>query len=262
MKLSIITINYNNIHGLQKTIDSVVKQTYRDFEFIVIDGGSTDGSVEVIEKNTDRINYSVSEKDSGIYNAMNKGIKVSKGDYLIFLNSGDSLYSGNTLEEIFKLDLFDREIIYGSACFLKNEKKTMMQFPDILNMSFFMNDMICHQAILFKKTVFEKFGMYDEKYKLSSDWLLLVKALYNNSNYLRIDSVICIYDCSGATSSVDGTTLLYKERRAMLDEGFPFISKDFKELEKLTYEIKAIRNFFVIRLFKKLKNLLHKPQSN
>ena len=86
MKLSVITINFNNRDGLRKTIESVVNQTYKDFEYIVIDGGSTDGSVDVIKEYTDRIDYWVSEPDKGIYNAMNKGIDVAQGEYCLFLN--------------------------------------------------------------------------------------------------------------------------------------------------------------------------------
>ena len=101
MKLSIITINYNNKNGLQKTIDSVISQTFKDFEWIIIDGGSTDGSKELIEKYSQHITYWVSEPDKGIYNAMNKGIKVAKGEYLFFLNSGDYLVQPNTINQIF-----------------------------------------------------------------------------------------------------------------------------------------------------------------
>ena len=90
MRLSIITINYNNREGLRKTIESVVNQTYRNFEYIIIDGGSTDGSVEVVKEYADRISYWVSEPDNGIYNAMNKGVLAANGKYIQFLNSGDT----------------------------------------------------------------------------------------------------------------------------------------------------------------------------
>ena len=89
MKLSIITINYNNREGLKKTINSVINQTFRDFEYILIDGGSEDGSKEIILQHEAQFSYWRSEKDHGIYNAMNKGILAAKGDYLLFLNSGD-----------------------------------------------------------------------------------------------------------------------------------------------------------------------------
>lgn len=101
MKLSIITVNLNNKDGLQKTIDSVISQTFKDFEWIVIDGGSTDGSKELIEKYQESISYWVSEPDSGIYNAMNKGIRIG-GGYIIFLNSGDYLFNSRSLEDSLK----------------------------------------------------------------------------------------------------------------------------------------------------------------
>ena len=101
MKLSIITINYNNREGLKRTIESVVNQTFTDFEWILIDGGSTDGSKELIEQYSNRFSYWVSEPDNGIYNAMNKGLRAAKGDYLQFLNSGDRLYNAQSLASCF-----------------------------------------------------------------------------------------------------------------------------------------------------------------
>jgi glycosyltransferase involved in cell wall biosynthesis len=103
IKLSIITINYNNRDGLEKTIRSVIDQRFTDFEFIVIDGGSTDGSVDNIRKYENKINYWCSEKDAGIYNAQNKGIKKAKGEYCLFLNSGDFLYNEDVLNKIKKI---------------------------------------------------------------------------------------------------------------------------------------------------------------
>ena len=100
MKLSIITINYNNRDGLQKTIDSVVSQTYKNFEWIIIDGGSTDGSKELIEQYQDHCAYWCSEPDKGIYNAMNKGIEKAIGDYSLFLNSGDRLHDDTVIDKI------------------------------------------------------------------------------------------------------------------------------------------------------------------
>ena len=100
MKYSIITINYNNADGLRRTIESVVSQTYADYEYLIIDGGSTDGSVNAIKEYEDKISYWVSEKDGGIYNAMNKGVKVAHGEYLIFMNSGDVFYNDRVIERI------------------------------------------------------------------------------------------------------------------------------------------------------------------
>ena len=97
MKYSIITVNFNNKEGLLKTIESVIHQTFRDFEFIIIDGGSTDGSVDVLKEYSSQINYWVSEPDGGIYQGMNKGLRQAKGDYVNFMNSGDCFYSASVL---------------------------------------------------------------------------------------------------------------------------------------------------------------------
>ena len=113
MKLSIITVNLNNRDGLQKTIDSVISQTFKDFEWIEIDGGSTDGSKELIEQYAEHFSYWVSEPDKGIYNAMNKGIKVAKGKYLLFLNSGDGLCDEAVIDDFYSFDAAE-DVIAGN----------------------------------------------------------------------------------------------------------------------------------------------------
>ena len=112
MKLSIITVNFNNVEGLRKTAESIVSQTFQDFEWIVIDGGSTDGSKELIEQYSDRIAYWCSEKDSGIYNAMNKGVRYAKGEYINFMNSGDCFADSSVLSDVSER-LLDNVILYG-----------------------------------------------------------------------------------------------------------------------------------------------------
>ena len=125
-KLSIITINLNNAEGLRKTIPSVISQTYCDFEYIVIDGGSTDGSVDVIKKYADKLSYWVSEPDAGIYNAMNKGIRKAGGEYCQFLNSGDWLVAPDVTERMAK-DMPDCAICYGNMITIQNGEKMVQK---------------------------------------------------------------------------------------------------------------------------------------
>ena len=120
--LTIITINLNNSIGLRKTIESVISQTYNDFEYLIIDGGSIDGSVDVIKEYADRISYWFSEPDKGIYNAMNKGILKAKGQYLQFLNSGDYLVNKNVIENVFH-ELPDCDLLYGNIITVKPDGK-------------------------------------------------------------------------------------------------------------------------------------------
>ena len=119
MKLSIITINYNNAIGLKKTIESLIEQSYQEYEYIVIDGGSDDGSKEVIWESLRYVSSWCSEKDTGVYNAMNKGIMRATGEYLLFLNSGDYLYDSTVLEDVTST-LSGEDIIYGDLLYVEN----------------------------------------------------------------------------------------------------------------------------------------------
>lgn len=170
MKYSIITINYNNRDGLRRTIESVVNQTFRDFEYIIIDGGSTDGSVEVIKEYADRIDYWVSEPDKGIYNAMNKGLKMCRGEWCLFINSGDMLSENNILN---KLDI-DSSGKYGVIYtdwydYSFNEKVLCKPYPFFERTTYLHHKGFCHQASLTKTTLAKSLG-FDEKYQIAADY--------------------------------------------------------------------------------------------
>lgn len=196
-KLSIITINYNDSNGLLKTMNSVFDQTFKDFEYILIDGGSEDGSVALIEQNQDRISYWVSEKDKGVFYAQNKGIEASKGEFLLFLNSGDVLNGNSALEEFIGHEDFAGDIIYGDYKFEEGEKI----YPDDLTLYFFMKSSLPHQSTLFKKTVFEEMGHYNEKYKVGADRAFYIKCFMNGSyKFQHIKQQLTIYDLSGLSN--------------------------------------------------------------
>ena len=195
MKLSIITINYNNCEGLRKTIESVVNQTWRDFEYIIIDGGSTDGSIEVIKEFANRIDYWVSEPDKGIYNALNKGVAVAKGEYSNFMNSGDCFYSLDTLEKVFSFSSI-ADIICGNTYsdYLKIPPKEM-------TFDFLFNGSICHQCAFIRTSLMQKYG-YDEKYKIVADRKFFVQALIlDNCSYEAIDVDVVKYDITGFSAA-------------------------------------------------------------
>ena len=197
MKLDIITINLNNKDGLNKTIESVVNQTYFDkINYIVIDGDSTDGSKEIIEKYADKLYYHVSEKDNGIYNAMNKGIRASVSDYLLFLNSGDYLKENNVLESVFQY-LDGTDIVYGDEWkvneYLKGNYRA--KYPDRLDESFFRRTSLPHQSTFIKRELLK--DGYDENYKIISDWKLFIEAFRNGKTFKHIPSIVSVYDCRG-----------------------------------------------------------------
>ena len=178
MKLSIITINLNNCDGLQRTIDSVVSQTFKDFEWIVIDGGSSDGSRELIERYAEHFAYWVSEPDSGVYNAMNKGIREAKGEYLLMLNSGDCLVEDGTVETVVRY-LDGTDIVQGNVLDNQNGDwsknrgygRSELTFRDIYQGHFL------HQASFIRKDLHERYGLYDETWRIAGDTVFFLKAL-------------------------------------------------------------------------------------
>ena len=225
MKLSIITINFNNRDGLRKTIESVVNQTWQEFEYIIIDGGSTDGSVEVIKEFADHIDYWVSEPDKGIYDAMNKSIDQAKGEYCLFMNSADTIYEKTTLEKV-NAELDGTDIISGKMLLANGNWGIPHQ--DITLKHFF-NGTLPHQATFIRSALFAQYP-YDTHYRIVSDWKFWVEALIcGNCSYKSIDQQIAVFDGSGISSS--NWELQLKERESTLTELFPpRILADYKTL--------------------------------
>lgn len=237
--LSIITINYNNAKGLEKTIKSVIPQLSSDYEYIVIDGGSTDGSVAVIKEFGQKISYWVSEPDKGIYNAMNKGLAAAEGDYILFLNSGDWLVSD--LNKI-RQDISGKDIIYTNLCFVNDNKITRRKYDFDLSFQFFSKTSIPHTGNAFiKNELFKKYGGYDETLRVVSDWkFYLVTIILNNCSTQYIDLDLSYVDASGISSD---SSLRLKERNIVLNELFPFFVKDYERLEQ--FNNSRVCNFYL-----------------
>lgn len=219
MKLSVITINFNNKEGLAKTIVSVVGQTTRDFEWIIIDGGSTDGSRELVENNSDYITYYVSEPDKGIYNAMNKGIVASHGEYLLFLNSGDYLYNKDVIEQVIPL-LRDKDIYVGRINSIGKDNASEEEQADfspegILKKLTF--TWIPHQASFFKRTLFDTYGMYREDQRIVSDWWAYFYSLViGQATIESLPFVISNYNIEGISATQH--TRAIQEQENLLQE--------------------------------------------
>ena len=250
MKLSIITVNLNNKTGLEKTVKSVCSQTFEEFEFIIIDGGSTDGSLDIIKRYEDNISCWVSEQDKGVYNAMNKGIKMAKGEYLQFLNSGDSLINSDVLNKVFKENKTE-DIIYGNLMI----GKKFLKSPPVLSFLVFFNDTINHQASFIKKALFEKYGLYREDLKIVSDWEFFMKTiLFENCTHKYIDILIVSYEGGGISSDV---ILFNEERNGILKNFFPILHADFDHISRLVkYEnsrlFKPVITFYEYKFIKKI----------
>jgi glycosyltransferase involved in cell wall biosynthesis len=255
MKLSIITINKNNVLGLEKTIQSVIGQTYKDFEYIVIDGNSNDGSVDIIKQYADKITYWVSEPDKGIYNAMNKGILQTSGEYCLFLNSGDWLVNDNILSKVFSENL-QEDIIYGNIYLIdENEAKTACNFPDKWTFRTFLRTTIPHPAAFIKKQLFSDISLYDETLNIISDWVFFVIAVViNNKSYIHLPYCISNFKIGGVSRDIDEC---YMERAAFLSKS-PYIQLISQTLFELQKEIDIILNSNDYRLGRKILNPLRK----
>lgn len=194
MRFSIITINYNHAEGLERTIKSVISQTCKDYEYIVIDGGSTDGSKDVILKYQEHISYWVSEPDGGIYNAMNKGTKVANGDYCIYMNSGDCFYEFDTLRKVMNCN-GSESIIYGNIVI----NNIYIRAPEFLTLKVFYKSSIFHQATFIKRELIQSHP-YDETLKLASDWKFFFETIIlEDCSYRYIDIIVCDFESGGAT---------------------------------------------------------------
>ncbi len=203
MKLSIITINYNNLAGLRKTIDSVVAQTFKDYEWIVIDGGSTDGSKELLEQYQSHFTFWCSEPDKGIYNAINKGISHATGDYVQFLNSGDWIYDRSALDKTFAKIDNKYDIYYGNMVQVnEGEKLNTITYPDELGFFFFPYNNICHQATFYRRSLFDN-NPYDETFSIVSDWAMNIKLLLEGNTFKHINQNIVYYDNCGRSTTTD-----------------------------------------------------------
>ena len=225
MKYSIITINYNNKDGLKKTIESVINQSCKDFEYIIIDGGSTDGSVDVIRQYADRINYWISEPDKGVYNAMNKGVAQAHGEYLNFMNSGDWFYNNDVLKDVFPH--LDSDIVTGQAFY---ENKIHGFFKQNITMLDFFKGSLEHQATFIRKNLFSN-KLYDESFKIISDWKFFVETLiYDHASFHSINVLVCNFDTTGISRSHQ---LIEEEGKIVFDELFPKrIQEDYFKWKK------------------------------
>jgi len=182
MKVSIITVCRNAENTIENTIKSVISQTHPDIEYIIIDGKSEDTTVSVINKYIDKVGFFISEKDSGVYNAMNKGIRAATGDILFFLNANDYLYDENVVKDM--VNFFKKskaEIVFGNIQFLdENGKIKENRDYSTVDKLFLTSECVCHQCIFYKSSVFEKCGLYNENYKIAADYDLNLNAIIKN----------------------------------------------------------------------------------
>ena len=227
MKLSIITINRNNAAGLEKTMRSVADQTFKEFEYIVVDGASTDGSVEVIQKMESEFAHLqwVSELDSGIYNAMNKGIRMASGDYIQILNSGDCLAADDVAEKMLKSleEEGSPSVLYGNMvkCYPDGSRFVDKSFAgrEITLLDMYRGT-LNHDPAYIRRELFERYGYYDENLKIVSDWKWYLQAIiFGGEKPQYTDIEVTLFDMLGISET--NKELNQSERRQVLGQLLP-----------------------------------------
>jgi glycosyltransferase involved in cell wall biosynthesis len=201
VKLSIITSNYNNLEGLQKTLDSVFDQKFIDREYIIIDGGSTDGGKEFIQKHENKLKYWHSYKDKGTYDAMNMGLKMASGLFVQFLNSGDILLGSDCLKRCFsEIDKNDCDIAYGQIEAFWGDEKKVIIYPVPMTLAFLKQYSINHQATFIKRELLNKVGGFDLTYDLAADYALILNCVLRGGKFLPLQFPVVDYDMEGISS--------------------------------------------------------------
>lgn len=238
-KFSVITVTYNAEKVLEKTIDSVVEQSYSKIEYIVIDGASTDSTPKIVEKYAKAIDVLISEPDNGLYDAMNKGIAKATGDYVVFLNAGDTFHCVDTLEELVKKMPHDvlPDVVYGNTALVKSNgefiKMRRLKPPKELTWKSFSKGMlVCHQAFFAKRELVEDYNL---KYKYSSDFDWCIRILKKSNLIFNSNQILVNYLEEGLTT---------QNRKASLKERFQIMTNYYGLTRTLVNHVG-----FVFRLF-------------
>lgn len=260
-RLSVITINYNNFIGLQKTMESVFIQNFSDYNYVVIDGNSTDESKKIIEKYSDKLAYWVSENDNGVYSAMNKGIKNADGEYVLFLNSGDVFYSADSLKILF--ENIGADIVYGNILVDSIDKPWVKLYPSVLTFDYFLKDTLPHPASLIRRSLFDKVGLYNEQNKIVSDWEFFINVIcLQSATYKHVDTIISIFNYDGISSKIENQSLIKEEKDKVLQNNYSSFLPDYEknkylkaDLDLKTNEVqnKSVLNSLFSKLFQFIK---------
>jgi glycosyltransferase involved in cell wall biosynthesis len=253
-KISVITINFNNNIGLKKTIRSVISQPLfnNHIEYIIIDGGSNDGSVETIQEFEDSIRYWVSEKDQGIYHAQNKGIVRAGGKYCLFLNSGDFLCDNFVLQKVVDQKL-DKDIVYGNMKInWGNNSVTDGYMPEYIDLRHMLKDTLWHPVSFIRRALFDTYGKYDLAYKLVADYDFFFKVLIaNHCNSKHISVFVSEFNTEGLSSDPKRKTFENEERKRVISS---YLSPE--ETKKALKYLKRTKSPFM-RLVTYLKHKLN-----
>ena len=195
---SVITVVYNDAEMLEKTIKCVIGQSYHNVEYIIVDGGSTDGTLEVIRKYEDYISKWISEKDDGIYDAMNKGVDLANGDWINFMNAGDVFSDSDTLVKVLKHIRAGKDVVYGDRFYIQKGKKTLQKAKDINTI--FQRMPFGHQSVFVRKDVIKKYK-FNDTYKFAADYDLLLNLYLSGHQFEYTGFPVCDFLSGGESES-------------------------------------------------------------
>ena len=250
MRLSIITINRNNAEGLEKTMLSVATQTFMELEYIIVDGASADGSVEVIKRLEPQFTHLkwVSEPDKGIYNAMNKGLHMATGEYVQILNSADCLAATDVTERMLAAleDAGCPNILYGNMikCFLDGHQIVDKCFAgQAITMLGMYTGTLNHDSAYIRRDLFEKYGYYDEGLKIVSDWKWYLQAIILGGEKPQyVDLNVTFFDMTGISET--NKEVERAERKQVLEQLFPqTVLSDYERFAFPIEQIKRLQNY-------------------
>ena len=242
-KLTVITVIFNNVRDIERTIKSVVGQTFKDIEYLIVDGASTDGTLEIITRYRDKISKMISERDGGIYFAMNKGLALATGDFVLFMNSGDEIYDAKTVERVFSVAT-DADIYYGETEMYNDSWQSLgcrrHRVPDKFNWRSFKYGMsVSHQAIYIRKSIISP---YDTSYKYSADIDWIIRAAKKAKKIAKVDGYVAKYLVGGISKK--------KHRESLIER--------YKIFRKYYGFVPNIFNHFIIALNLAWHKLWHK----
>jgi len=234
-RLSIITICFNEIANIKYTINSVLNQLFSDFQYIIIDGGSTDGTADIVRSYESKLAWWCSEPDEGIYDAMNKGIKRSSGEYILFLNGGDILADREVLSRIFSVNR-SADILYGDLYKESGARKYLCDMSGFtMSPRYLFDHTLYHQASLTKRSLFERVGYYDVSYRISGDLEFFKRAIVKHgatAEYLGFP--VAVFNVDGISSNAMYKPIKKKEDDRARRQNYPSVD----------YYVFSIRSFF------------------
>lgn len=247
-KVSIITVCLNSERFLERAIKSVVSQTYKNIEYIIIDGASKDKTLEIIDRYKDRIHCFISEPDNGIYDAQNKGLRMSGGEIICFLNSDDYFYNHDVVGEVvsFYLQHKDTDFVYGDILCSSpdNSEVYLKKYPDRIPKRYFLMNPLAHSATFFHKDSFIKAGYFDTRYRISADFEWYLRALYRKRlSAAHINKIISVFQEGGFSSN---ETLRLSETEMVLRLYFNPIERVMLEFVNFFLHLNFLR--FMVKL--------------